>query len=119
MDDASRKETSGEMNPNPPVVKEVKPDAPRASAADDASRFENPGMGQSDGIGVQSQGSGIGVLARDHSADASKLENPEMAQVSTADRAKALVDQFHHAAKNNAPVTPPMLTELKALLGVK
>jgi len=33
------------------------------------------------------------------------------------ERAKTLVADFEHAHKHNAPVTPSMLTELKAVLG--
>lgn len=43
--------------------------------------------------------------------DPSRLESPEMAEAK-----KALVADFEHAHKNNAPVTHSMLERLKALL---
>jgi len=40
------------------------------------------------------------------------------AEPSVHDRAHALVAEFEHAMANNAPVTLPMIRELKALLDV-
>ena len=40
----------------------------------------------------------------------------EPAPVSHQERAMALVESFEHAAANNAPVTPAMLAELRAVL---
>lgn len=47
---------------------------------------------------------------------AAAVDAAEVAELSHEDRAKALHAEFEHAAKHNAPVTPAMLKELKALL---
>ena len=39
-----------------------------------------------------------------------------MESESLADRARQLIADFEHAAANNAPVTPVMLSEMKALV---
>lgn len=47
------------------------------------------------------------------SAMAGKVEPPEPTR---EERAGALFAQFEHAHKHNAPLTPPMIQELKVLL---
>lgn len=49
--------------------------------------------------------------------DASRSESPENPEMSARDHARFVVQQFEHAAKHNAPVTPSMLGDLRKALG--
>jgi len=43
----------------------------------------------------------------------------DVAEPTMEERAKALVAEFEHAHKHNAPVTPAIIAELKAIFGLE